>query len=76
MVKHVNGRVQVRKALKFLENTREFTKERAVRAKSFILRQPVLSTFLGLGAGLLVGMLFSRRVPKVVVVVRPKGTAT
>lgn len=76
MQKHANGRTVVNRASQFLVDTREFTKEQALQARSFIHRKPILSAFLGLGAGLLVGMLFFRRVPKVMVVVRPTGKAS
>jgi ElaB/YqjD/DUF883 family membrane-anchored ribosome-binding protein len=76
MQKHANRRTVVDRAPKFFVDSREFTKEQASQAKSFIQRKPIVSAFLGMGAGLLVGLFFSRRVPKVVVVVRPKGKAS
>jgi ElaB/YqjD/DUF883 family membrane-anchored ribosome-binding protein len=76
MQRHVNGRSAMEKASEFLANTREFTKEHASQAKSFIHEKPLLSTLLGLGAGLMVGLLFSRRVPKIELVVRSRGKAS
>ncbi len=75
MLKHANGRSMKDRASEFLENTREFTKEHASQANSFIHEKPVLSVLLGMGAGLLCGLLFSRRVPKIELVVRTKGKA-
>ena len=76
MQKHANGRSVREKASEFFENSREFTKEHASQAKSFIREKPLVSVLLGLGAGLMVGLLFSRRVPKIELVVRSKGKAS
>jgi ElaB/YqjD/DUF883 family membrane-anchored ribosome-binding protein len=76
MQKHANGRSVRVQAAEFLENSREFTREHALQAKGFIREKPVLSVLLGLGAGLMVGLLFSRRVPKIELVVRSKGKAS
>jgi len=76
MQKHANGRSVRERASEFLENSREFTKEHASQAKSYIREKPVLSVLLGLGAGLMVGLLFSRRVPRIELVVRSKGKAS
>jgi len=76
MQRFANGRSVREMASEFLENSREFTKERASQAKGFIRAKPILSAFLGLGAGLMVGLLFSRRTPKIEVVVFSKGKSS
>jgi ElaB/YqjD/DUF883 family membrane-anchored ribosome-binding protein len=76
MHRQANGRSVRAQAAEFLENSREFTREHASQAKSYIREKPVLSILLGAGAGLLVGLLFSRRVPKIELVVRSKGKAS
>ena len=76
MQRHANGRSVGEMASEFLENSREFTKDRASQAKGFIREKPILSALMGLGAGLMVGLLFSRRVPRIELVVRSKGKAS
>ena len=76
MERHANGRSVRAQAVEFLENSREFTREHAAQAKSFMKEKPLLSVLMGLGAGLMVGLLFGRRVPKIELVVRSKEKAS
>ena len=76
MHRHVNGPTMREKAKEFLENYRGFAEEQATQAKTFIQEKPILSALLGIGAGLMVGLMFSRRVPKIELVVRSKGKAS
>jgi ElaB/YqjD/DUF883 family membrane-anchored ribosome-binding protein len=56
-------------------HTREYANERAEQVKSFVHEKPFLTTFLGLGAGFVLGMLLFPKVPKVMVEIRTKGKA-
>lgn len=76
MLKPTNGRTAVNRVSKFFESTRKFTRKNASRAKSFAHEEPVLSVLLGLGAGLLLGLAWNGRGPKVVFVERSKGKAS
>lgn len=55
--------------------TREFAEERAAEVKAFVRTRPILTTFLGLGAGLMLGMLLAPKVPKVQLEIRTNGKA-
>jgi len=46
------------RAQDWYEESRKMAKKGSRRANSFIHRQPVLSTILGVGAGLLLGRMF------------------
>ncbi len=54
-------------------HTRDVAKERAEQMKAFVRNKPFLTTLLGVGAGLVLGMLLTPKVPKVQVVVRTHG---
>lgn len=60
MRRHRNGAQILEKAQDFYSNSREMARDGADRAKTFIHESPVLSTFLGVGAGFLIGMLLRR----------------
>lgn len=51
----------LRRARDLYADSRDFAKNGAVQANSFIHRKPVLSTILGLGVGLLIGHLLRPR---------------
>jgi len=53
--------------------TREFAEERAAELKAFVRTKPFLTTLLGLGAGLMLGMLLAPKVPKVQLEIRTNG---
>lgn len=55
------------------DHTRDAAKERAEQVKTFVRTKPFLATLLGAGAGLVLGMLLTPKVPKVQVVVRTHG---
>jgi len=61
MRKHRNGTQILEKAQDLYSNSREMAKDGADRAKTFIHESPVLSTFLGVGAGFLIGLWMHRR---------------
>jgi ElaB/YqjD/DUF883 family membrane-anchored ribosome-binding protein len=63
------------RATQLFGHTREFAKERANLVRTFVHDKPYLTTFLGLGAGLMLGMLLTPRVPKVQVEIRSNGKA-
>ena len=46
------------KAKDLYDDSREVARNGAAQTKSFIQQRPILSTLLGLGAGLLLGHLF------------------
>lgn len=70
MQRTINHRSVLEKASDFLVNTRETTKERAAKAKTFVHEKPILTAFLSLAAGLFMGLLLSR--PRIVVI-KAKG---
>jgi ElaB/YqjD/DUF883 family membrane-anchored ribosome-binding protein len=55
----MNNRTPVTKALRkardLFDDSREAARDGASQAKSFIHHRPLLSTFLGLGVGILIG---------------------
>jgi ElaB/YqjD/DUF883 family membrane-anchored ribosome-binding protein len=55
-----NGSHILEKAQDLYSNSRELAKDGASRAKSFIHESPVLSAFLGAGAGFLIGLWMRR----------------
>lgn len=61
MRKPTSGSQVLEKAQDLYSNSRDFARNGAARAKSFIHESPVLSTLLGVGAGVLVGMWMRRR---------------
>ena len=63
------------RATQVFGHTREFAKERAELMKTFVHDKPFLTTLLGLGAGFVLGMLLTPRVPKVQLEIRTNGKA-
>lgn len=55
--------------------TREFAEEHAAQVKAFVRTRPILTAFLGLGTGLMLGMLLAPKVPKVQLEIRTNGKA-
>jgi ElaB/YqjD/DUF883 family membrane-anchored ribosome-binding protein len=55
--------------------TREYAEEHAAQVKAFVRTKPFLTTFLGLGAGFMLGMLLAPKVPKVQLEIRTNGKA-
>ena len=49
------------RAQDWYEESRQMAKKGSRRANSFIHKQPILSTVLGVGVGLLLGRLFGSR---------------
>jgi len=61
MRRNHSGNQILEKAQDLYSNSREFAKDGATRANSFIHGSPVLSAFLGVGAGFLMGLWMRRR---------------
>ena len=61
------------RATQVFGHTREYAKGRAEEVKTFVHDKPFLTTLLGLGAGFMLGMLLTPRVPKVQVEIRSNG---
>lgn len=61
MRKSTSGSQVLEKAQDLYSNSKAMARNGAARAKSFIHESPLLSTCLGVGAGILVGMWVSRR---------------
>jgi hypothetical protein len=70
-MRHVNAPTAWERASEFFVTSRQSTRNQASRARRFIARKPALSMLLGVGAGLLVGLLF-RKAPQVVLVLKSK----
>lgn len=63
------------RATQVFGKTREFAKERAAKMTTFAHEKPFLTTLLGLGAGLMLGMLLTPKVPKIQLEIRTNGKA-
>jgi len=70
----MQGPKLMERATQVFDHTREFAKERAGQMKTFVHDKPFLTTLLGLGAGFVLGMLLTPRIPKVLVI-RTNGKA-
>lgn len=63
------------RATEVFGKTREYAKERAAQMTTFAHEKPFLATLLGLGAGLMLGMMLTPKVPKVQLEIRTNGKA-
>jgi len=63
------------RATQVFDHTREVANERAEQVKDFVQNRPFLTTLLGVGAGFMLGMLLSPKVPKVQLEIRTHGKA-
>ena len=61
MRRNHSGAQVLEKAQDLYSNSRDLARDGASRAKTFIHESPVLSAFLGVGAGFLIGLWMRRR---------------
>ena len=61
MRRNHRGAQILEKAQDFVTNSRDLARDGASRANSFMHESPVISTAIGVGAGLLLGFLMRRR---------------